>query len=297
VSSVLPSFVLSDEYATAHMTIEDILSHRTGLPRHDITLVTANTTISRIISNLRYLPPTAEPRTKFQYSNLMFITAGYIVESLTGTWLGDFLGTQIWKPLNMTSTYFSREDTIASEKDFAHGYFWNASIGAYTLTPWSSTDHVAGAGAVISNVVDYAKWLRSLIHRAPPLSESGHAELVRPRTVLDPAAVGLQPEVMDSDAVYSLGWWRYSYRGEAIVTHSGSVPGFGALAMFLPGMEWGVVAMANTQDTSNWVENVLVYYLLDELFGVPETERFDWIGRYVSPYFLSPFFLYPSIFE
>jgi len=166
----------------------------------------------------------------------------------------------------------------------------------YTLIPWSATDLDAGAGAVISTVVDYARWLRSLIYRAPPLSTTGHAELMRPRTILDPESIGLQPEVMEGDVVYSLGWWKYFYRGEQIVAHGGSVPGFGTLVMFLPRMEWGVVAMANTQGTSNWVENVLVYHLLDALLGVPEAERFDWIERCVvlSAFYHSFFFAFIS---
>ena len=34
VSKLLPEFVLQDSYATANVTIEDILSHRSGMPRY-----------------------------------------------------------------------------------------------------------------------------------------------------------------------------------------------------------------------------------------------------------------------
>ncbi|KAK1593776.1 beta-lactamase/transpeptidase-like protein, partial [Colletotrichum navitas] len=67
VSSILrDDFVLSDEWATAHITLEDALSHRTGYPRHD--LASAETT-RETIRLLRHLPMAAEPRTKFLYSN------------------------------------------------------------------------------------------------------------------------------------------------------------------------------------------------------------------------------------
>ncbi|WDK21193.1 penicillin-binding [Colletotrichum graminicola] len=43
VSSIFrDDFVLSDDWATAHITVEDALSHRTGYPRHD--LASAKTT-------------------------------------------------------------------------------------------------------------------------------------------------------------------------------------------------------------------------------------------------------------
>ena len=37
ISDVLPDFRLYDDYATSHATLRDLLSHRTGLPRHDAT--------------------------------------------------------------------------------------------------------------------------------------------------------------------------------------------------------------------------------------------------------------------
>jgi CubicO group peptidase (beta-lactamase class C family) len=96
-------FVLENDYATTHTTIEDALSHRSGLPRHDFSYG-KKTTVKDTIRDLRYLPLTAEPRTTFQYCNIMFLVASHVVESLTGVWLGDFLKERIWEPLGMKST-------------------------------------------------------------------------------------------------------------------------------------------------------------------------------------------------
>lgn len=101
-------FVLENDYATTHITIEDALSHRSGLPRHDFSYGGfrdgKKATIKDTVRDLRYLSLTAEPRTRFQYCNLMFVAASHVVESLTGVWLGDFLRERIWKPLDMKST-------------------------------------------------------------------------------------------------------------------------------------------------------------------------------------------------
>ena len=37
----MPSFRLNDDYATNHLTVRDFLSHRSGLPRHGICVVSA----------------------------------------------------------------------------------------------------------------------------------------------------------------------------------------------------------------------------------------------------------------
>lgn len=61
-------------------------------------------TVKDTVRDLRYLQLTAEPRTTFQYCNLMFVVASHVVERLTGVWLGDFLKERIWEPLGMKST-------------------------------------------------------------------------------------------------------------------------------------------------------------------------------------------------
>jgi CubicO group peptidase (beta-lactamase class C family) len=72
ISSIIrDDFVMEDDYATHHVTIEDALSHRTGLPRHDMsyggTYDGRDGTIRDIVRSIRWLPMTEELRSKFQY--------------------------------------------------------------------------------------------------------------------------------------------------------------------------------------------------------------------------------------
>jgi CubicO group peptidase (beta-lactamase class C family) len=113
-------FVLEDEYATSHITIEDALSHRTGMPRHDYSYGGFydghKGTPRDLVRSLRYLPLTAEPRTRFQYCNMMFVVISHVIETLESTWLGDFLRKRIWKPLGMTSTARSHSHSIETRQ-------------------------------------------------------------------------------------------------------------------------------------------------------------------------------------
>jgi CubicO group peptidase (beta-lactamase class C family) len=101
-------FALSDEYATIHTTIEDALSHRSGFPRHDYAIGGnydgQEPSLRGMVRAMRHLPLTAEPRTRFQYSNQMYGVASHVIETLTGSWLGDVLNEKIWEPLNMKAT-------------------------------------------------------------------------------------------------------------------------------------------------------------------------------------------------
>jgi CubicO group peptidase (beta-lactamase class C family) len=75
-------FVLENDYATNHTTIEDALSHRSGLPGHDCSLGGPGATVQSIVRSLRHLPINAEPRTKYQYCNAMFIVASHVIETV-----------------------------------------------------------------------------------------------------------------------------------------------------------------------------------------------------------------------
>jgi hypothetical protein len=41
---------------------------------------------------------------------MMFIVLSHVIETITGSWLGEYLQEKIWGPLGMDSTFFSLED-------------------------------------------------------------------------------------------------------------------------------------------------------------------------------------------
>lgn len=174
-------FVLSDEWATEHITLEDALSHRTGYPRHDLSI--RNSTV-QLVRSLRHLPMSAEPLARFQYNNMMYATAGYVLEKLTGLDLGAFFHEYLWGPTGMGGTFLDVFDPRLHEggRALAKSYWWVNATQSYVLNPniEGRMRGDAGAGAVISNVVDYTKYLRVMMAEAGPISKKGHLELKRP---------------------------------------------------------------------------------------------------------------------
>ena len=112
------TFALANSFATTHITIEDLLSHRTGLARHDLSYGRdQNATIKEIVESLRHLPLTAALRSKYQYCNLMYIVVAHIIETMTGRYLGDFLTEHIWRPLGMKWTFYSLKGASESMRE------------------------------------------------------------------------------------------------------------------------------------------------------------------------------------
>ena len=273
-SLIRDDFVMPDEYATTHVTLEDAASHRTGMPRHDFSYGQPNATIRDMVRNLRNLPMTAEIRTKWQYCNMMFVTLAYVVETLTGMWLGDFLRIRIWEPLSMSSTYFSvrdAKDAVSKEnKTLATPYIWDNSTRRYIREEYTDGPQESGDGAIVSNVLDYSKYLRAMIDMAPPMSPGGHTALRTPRSFPDNTIphLGL--------STYALGWEMTSYSGEAQIYHGGSVPGFATLMLYLPERKWGTVMMANASPAGNMAQLIFLFALLDKLQDISPERRFDW---------------------
>lgn len=304
IAALIPDdFVLMDDpWATTHITLEDALSHRTGLPRHDKSFVhflpsekdgeeKRVATPRDATRMLRYLPLNAEPRTTWQYCNQMFVVAGHVIQTLTGSWLGDSLREWIWEPLGMDATYFSLEDALAAPEHFAAGYSWVKERGEFVTVPYMPLDEVSAAGSVVSCVEDYTKWIRTMLREDSPVPKEGHRSIKTPRMISSPQSIfslagygGNSSKILPYDAPlsYALAWWTGSYRGHTFWTHSGGMHAYGAEVFFFPSLDFGVVTFGNTAGSSNWVGLFAVWQLVDDKLGVPEDDRHDWEAEYVS---------------
>ncbi|TVY83976.1 Protein flp [Lachnellula suecica] len=269
-------FVLSDSMYTEHVTVEDILSHRTGFPDHDdacFGIFGENPdTPKSVTRKLRHLPLNKPLRTTYQYSNMMYVAASHAVETVTGRSLGSFLREKLWEPLGMSNTYFGMSDLEHHLKisDLAHGYHWVENEDKYIEVPWLEQPEGSGAGEMISNVHDFAKFLRAMIFKAGPISEEGHNELVKPRTIIHE-----DTKPFSCPPLYALGWEINTFHGELVIGHDGSIQGFGSKMLYIPRLEWGVVAFGNTE-TAYTAHKKICGELIDDLLNIPAENRFDW---------------------
>jgi CubicO group peptidase (beta-lactamase class C family) len=132
---------------------------------------------------------------------------------------------------------------------------------------------VSGAGSVISNVLDYSKWLKALLSTSGPISKEGFKALRTPRIVNEPSE---EPTAFTGPEAYALGWSIGVYHGYEFFEHGGGTVAFGTELIFFPALNYGVVAFANTAGTSNALDQALIWHLVDEHLDIPKKERFDW---------------------
>jgi len=173
----------------------------------------------------------------------------------------------------MSNTYFGMSGLKQHQRiaDLAKGYYWDKGKKYYIEVPWIEQPEGSGAGEMISNAFDFAKFLRGMIRKAGPISEEGLKELIKPRTII--LDEDLKP--FRSATLYALGWDIDVYHGELIISHDGSIGGFASRMLYIPQLEWGVVSFGNTQ-TAYTAHEKICWSLIDDLLEIPAEKRFDW---------------------
>jgi hypothetical protein len=132
----------------------------------------------------------------------------------------------------------------------------------------------SGAGNIVSSATDYAKWLRAMIDRAPPISPASHAQLVRAHSIVNVLALG--PDSASTIPVtYGFGWDIVSYHGELLITHAGAQPGYATAVFYLPRRKFGLTLFSNNMMSGTLANQALAYGLIDDLLQVPDKERVD----------------------
>lgn len=285
LSSIMrDDFVMQDDWATAHLTLEDAVCHRTGFGAYENPSMREvdgrQATVRDIVRSFRKFPSWHEPRTEFLYCNHMYIALSHAVETITGKPLEETLRTLIWDPLEMKSTYFTVDDAQKTG-DFADGYHFDKAAGEFKYEAPMPLIEVSGAGAIISSALDFAKWIRCLINETEPFPESVHKDIRKPRFI----AQGPTPPLGDIHH-YGLGWVRTIYRGHVVYKHSGGVHAGGSQVIWLPDSKFGAVAFGNTAATSNGAAETLLYRLVDEKLQIPESDRTDIGKMYVTHLFV-----------
>ena len=275
VKQYLPTFKLKDPTASDHMTPRDLVTHRSGLPRHDLMWYNAPLSRKELFDRLQYIEPNADFRAKWQYQNLMFMTAGYLAGEVAGVSWEDLVRGRIFGPLGMTSSNFSVEDSKKSA-DFSLPY--DEKDKQVIEIPFRNITTVGPAGSINSNATDMAQWVMLHVNggraggkrlvSANTIAEMHQPQMVMPGQVQDPEVVLTS---------YAMGWFVESYRGKVRVHHGGNIDGFSALVTFLPAEGIGVVVLSNHDGSP--LPEVVARTAIDRLLGL---SPIDWNGRVLA---------------
>jgi len=281
VRHYLPGFRMHDPVAGELLTVRDMLSHRSGLPRHDM-LWYGNRSLTReeLVRRLEHLPSSRSFREAWQYNNLMYITAGYLAGTLMGCSWEEGVRRRLFEPLGMDNTNFSVDDVQASPD---HSRPYGRDGGRLIEVPFLGVDFVGPAGTINSCIADMTRWVTAQVDGGAVagrqvISPAALRQLHAPTMVLpDDASDVLWPEA--ANQAYALGWFVMNYRGHRVLHHGGNIDGFAAMVSLLPEQRAGVVVLTNLHPTG--LRDVVPYLVFDQLLGL---EPLPWGERYHELY-------------
>jgi len=255
VVDYLPEFKMYDPYITAHFTIQDLLTHRSGLGLGAGDLMFfpdgADFTIQDVLKSFQYQKQTSEFRTRFDYDNLLYMVAGEVVTRVSGMPWTTFVETRIMQPLGMERSAGMYQN-LKDKKNVALPHSAEPDlklIGQYT----EASASFAAAGGIYASVRDLSKWM--LLHlnggkfgdglSRQLVSVENHNEMLRPHTM-----IGFNrkpnPALRAHLNAYGLGWGINDLNGYVIFSHTGGLPGLLSKTTLVPELNLGVVVLTNT---------------------------------------------------
>lgn len=241
VQEYLPRFRLKDSFISSQVTLRDLITMRTGLPRHD--WVTDGNPMSRVelVERLRHLDLSAGFRERYQYNNLTVTMAGHVAEVVTGRSWEELVQKRIFEPLQMNASQFGR----STSGPVTRAYHENAQR-KLTVARHLATEVTAPAGgSIYSNVEDMARWMlfnlsggqvngRALIQ---PLTLE---EIQSPQVTIRPDPAARKPA-----ASYAMGWSVDTYNGFARLSHGGYLDEVNSEVALFPQLAIGIVSFIN----------------------------------------------------
>jgi CubicO group peptidase (beta-lactamase class C family) len=280
VRESVPTVRFYNEQLNNTVTLRDMLSHRTGVTRHDTIWYKSDFTRKELFERFKYLEPQEPMRQTFLYNNLMYAGVGYMIELQSGKTWEQFVRDRILQPLEMKSTGYTIAEMV---KQPEHGVGYTEkrdSFELYQIPYYEDIEGVAPCGAIVSNIEDLSHWLIALMNDgkyrgkqvvpADVLKQTLQPAIALPNTAAEQRGFW---EVLN--AAYGMGRQTATYRGHLVTYHGGDLPGFHSQVSFMPKERIGVVVLVVGNHTAP-LYNYVSYNLYERLLGLDET---PWIQR------------------
>lgn len=276
VATILPYFKLNDPVITNLLTVEDLLSHRSGLNTFDGDLLWygTNYTAEEILKRIAARPLENEFRASYGYQNIMFIAAAEIIEKVSGKSWGDYISESFLSPLGMIETITSLND-LKPKSRLAYPHLSGKKI------PTLNYDNAWGAVGLTTTITDMTIWMRFLLaegmHQEKQIVEKEViTETFQPKNYLKLG--GLDRLLGNHFKAYGLGWFLMDYAGKKVAFHGGGLPGYITQIALVPEENFGVIILTNDMGL---VSYAVLYKILDDFFKGKEKKE-NWAEKFLS---------------
>lgn len=273
----VPSFRLAEPLADSQVTLRDLMTHRTGIARHELLWYHAPWNFEERLRRIGFIKPEKPFRAAFEYQSVLYGAAGYAAGKAAGTSWQDLVRQRIVEPLGMKRTSFVTADALHLD-DVATPHRKD-KYGHVKSIPWYRISEPDPAGSINSTARDLASFLKLQLNGV-----WNGRQLISAAALNEPHTpqVAIRPDsyvrLMNPDTLqisYGMGWVIQDYRGELVLMHGGVIDGFRAHFTLLPRRGIGIVLLNNLHGTQ--MNLALSNSLVDLLLGLGYK---DWNGHY-----------------
>ncbi|MEM8985251.1 MAG: serine hydrolase domain-containing protein [Pseudomonadota bacterium] len=239
------------EYPTSDsrkITVRDLLNHTAGFvtdnPWADRQMALTQEELDDVLSNAD--PFSHAPGDTWEYSNLGFVIAGRIIETLTGETFEERLSKKILSPLDMKDSGLDIHDIPEDKRAF--GYKWVNN--AYKDEPILESGTFDPLGGMWTTADDYGRYLGWMLSAWPARDENDDGAISRGavRSVVDGVRMmgASGGGSCQSPYGYAMGLsvTKHCQLG-LVVGHGGGFPGYGSYVLLAPEKGLAVFAFAN----------------------------------------------------
>ncbi len=274
----LPELEFQQPELTQQVTLRDMMTHRTGLPRHDFAWYMLGNATNRasLLQAIRHFEPSAGLRETWQYNNFMYMAQGAMAEKLTGKSWEQLVAARILTPLGMSQAMLSTPDLLKNA-DHSLGYAFNAEKSTVEQLDYYHFSGMEPAGSISASAQDMAKWLHLWIHGGqwegkPLFSTAYYQQAIKNQMAISEG--GDRPELGTYLYGYGLGWMVKGYKGHYFVEHGGNIDGFSATTGFFPSDSLGIYVCVNQNGSA--AQAAIRNWIADRMLGVKQT---DWLAE------------------
>jgi CubicO group peptidase (beta-lactamase class C family) len=279
IAKYLPASVKMPERGGRQITLVDLATHTSGLPRMPENFRPKNAenpyadyTDEQLYAFLSSYELKRDIGVKYEYSNLAFGLLGQGLARRAGTDYETLVETRICQPLAMHSTW------ITLSGDLQHRFAAGHTADLVTVSEWN-IPALAGAGALRSSANDLLKFLSAMM---------GYT-----KTLLAPAMKAMLSVHRPTGAPFidtALGWNIDTRGGNEIIWKNGGTGGYRTFIGYAPHSGVGIVALSNAS-TGPGADDIGLHlidarYPLEVPEGAPretkvESNRLDdYVGHY-----------------
>lgn len=210
----LTKYFLEAPPSWKNVTVRELLSHTGGFGDYPKNFnFRKDWTEPQLIKLVESIPLAYPPGTKWEYSNLGYLTLGILIHRVSGEFYGDFLQQRVFQPLDMSTTRIISEADIVPNR--AAGY--RLVKGELKNQEWvAPAMNTTADGSLYFSILDLAKWDAALYERK--LLKASSFDLMWTPVKLKNGQA--------NKAGYGFGWFIEERNGHRCIHHDGSWQGF-----------------------------------------------------------------------